>query len=248
MQAHLADCLFSLVYNNEEELGEAVRSSGVPRAKIFVTTKLSARAKQDIQTAFNASLARLGLDYVDLYLIHSPYLFDTPEELQAGWAALEQIHASGKARSIGVSNFLVEHLETVLKTAKVKPVVNQIEYHPYLQREELVGFMKKHGITVESYGPLTPITKAPGGPVDEVVEELAKKYSVTTGDVLLRWVMDQGHVAITTSKSEERLKGYQKLLPTFTLTKKEIEKIAKEGSKKHYRAFMGKRFAEDDRR
>ncbi|KAI1506198.1 aldo/keto reductase [Biscogniauxia marginata] len=239
-------------YGNEAHLGAAIAASPVPRSELFVTTKLRGTKKQDVATAFGKSLARLGLEYVDLYLVHAPYLASSPEDLQSIWAQMEAIRASGRARSIGVSNFLREHLETVLATAKVPPAINQIEYHPYLQHrsggDDLVRFHREHGIAVAAYSPLTAITKARPGPVDEAYARLAKKYGATEGDVALRWCLDQGIVAITTSASEERLQGYMNKVPSFKLTPKEVEEIAELGRQKHYRGFWNNHFADDDTR
>jgi diketogulonate reductase-like aldo/keto reductase len=236
------------VYNNEEELGAAIKAAGVPREKLYVVTKLGGEEKQDVQTAFNTSLAKLGLDYVDMYLVHAPYLVDTPEELQDVWAKMEAIKASGKAKSIGVSNFLQEHLETILKTAKIPPAINQIEFHPYLQHGDLVDFHRKNKIAISAYGPLTAVTKAKPGPLDSTYEELAQKYGVTEADIALRWCIDQGIVALTTSANEQRLQGYLRKLPSFKLTPKEVERISDLGQEKHFRGFWAKRFAADDRR
>lgn len=236
------------VYRNEEELGAAIKIAGVPREKLFVTTKLSGTKKQDVQTAFETSLKKLGLDYVDLYLVHAPYLAHTPEGLQEVWAKMEAIKESGKAKSIGVSNFLPEHLETILKTAKIPPAINQIEYHPYLQHGDLLDFHREKNIAVSAYGPLTAITQAKPGPVDAVYGELANKYGVTEGDIALRWCIDQGIVVITTSSSEQRLQGYLRKLPSFKLTPKEVEKISELGKEKHFRGFWNNKFQPDDRR
>jgi diketogulonate reductase-like aldo/keto reductase len=235
-------------YGNESELGAAIARSGVPRSKLFVTTKTSCRPGESIETAFSRSLAKLGLDYVDLYLIHSPFWAQSPADLQSKWAEMEALKESGRARSIGVSNYLREHLEAVLQTARHPPVVNQIEYHPYLQHEEgeLLEFMRGNGIAVEAYSPLTAVAKAAPGPVDAVYERLAKKYGVTAGEVALRWCLDQGIVAVTTSGNEERLKQWVRRLPLFKLTPKEVEEIAQVGKGKHYRGFWGNKFAEGD--
>ncbi|KAI1843056.1 hypothetical protein JX266_010745 [Neoarthrinium moseri] len=236
------------VYKNEEELGAAIKAAGVPREKLYVVTKLSGTKKQDVQTAFETSLAKLGLDYVDLYLVHAPYLAHTPEELQAVWAKMEAIKDSGKARSIGVSNFLQEHIETVLKTARIPPAINQIEYHPYLQHGGLVEFHRQNNIAISAYGPLTAVTKAKPGPLDATYADLANKYGVTGADVALRWCLDQGIVAITTSSNEQRLQGYLRKLPSFKLTPKEVETISELGQQKHFRGFWNNRFKNDDRR
>ncbi|KAI3320702.1 Aldo/keto reductase [Xylariaceae sp. AK1471] len=241
------DCAES--YKNETELGAAIKQSGVDRSKLFVTTKLQ-RLDGDVTAAFATSLVRLGLSYIDLYLIHSPFRASSPSQLQEVWADLEAIQASGRARSIGVSNFSVSELETILQTARVPPAVNQIEFHPYLQHtpDKLLDFCREKKIAVAAYGPLTAVIKAKPGPCDDVYAELAKKYGVEEADVALRWCIDQGIVAVTTSSNEQRLQQYMNRLPAFKLTPREIERVAEEGNKKHFRGFWTKNFAPDDRR
>ncbi|GAB0133840.1 hypothetical protein EsDP_00002234 [Epichloe bromicola] len=236
------------VYGNEEELGAAIKESGIPRDQLFVTTKLDGEKKQPTEEAFEISLKKLGLDYVDLYLIHTPWFATSDEDLQKRWADLEAIKASGRARSIGVSNFVQEHLEAILKTARIPPAINQIEFHPYLQHGDLVAFHKKHNIAVACYAPLVPITKVKGGPVDPIWSELANKYGVSESEIGLRWVIDQGLVAVTTSSKRDRLEGYLANLPLFFLTNEEITRIAEAGNEKHFRAFFGKRFDANDKR
>lgn len=180
------------------------------------------------------------------YLIHAPFFAQTEEELQAAWAAMEQVKSAGKARSIGVSNFLQGHLETILKTAQVVPSVNQIEFHPYLQHGDLLAFHESKGIKTVSYSGLAPITRAPGGPLDPLLSALATKYAVSEPEILLRWTLDRGCIAITTSGKEDRLAGYLRTL-TFELTPREVEEISELGQQKHYRAFWRDKFAAGDR-
>lgn len=228
-------------------MGAAIKASKVPRDQFYVVTKCSGTRKSNTQEAFEESLIKLGLDYVDLYLIHAPYFADSPEELQQKWADFEAIKESGKARSIGVSNFLQKDLEIILQTAKVKPAINQIEFHPYLQHGDLLDFHRKHEIAVSCYGPLTPVVRAKGGPVDGLLKQLADKYAVSEGEIALRWCMDQGLVAITTSANELRMERYLNKIPKIKLTPREVEEIAKLGKEKHYRAFWNDKFAADDR-
>ncbi|KAF2156181.1 Aldo/keto reductase [Myriangium duriaei CBS 260.36] len=236
------------MYNTETEQGKAIKESGVPREKLFVTTKVDHNVG-DIPGAIKASLSKLGLDYVDLYLIHQPWFGKgqggDPAELQAAWRQMEAVKEQGLVKSIGVSNFLIEHLSAILETAKIPPAVNQIEFHAYLQRPELLAFHKKNGIATEAFGPLTPITRAAPGPIDEYVAALCKKYAVNPSEILLRWCVDQDVVAITTSSKEQRLSDYLRAM-TFKLTPKEIEEINELGKKKNYRGFWAKKFADND--
>lgn len=180
------------------------------------------------------------------YLIHAPFFAKSDRDLQEAWAAMEKVKESGKVRAIGVSNFLQGHLEAIMKTAKIRPCVNQIEFHPYLQHKDLPSFHEKHGIKTVSYGPLTPVTRAKGGPLDEQLSTLAQKYAVSPEEILLRWAMDRGIVPVTTSSKESRLNSYLRAL-TFQLTAEEVSNITELGQKMHFRAFWQDKFAADDR-
>ncbi|KAI0444303.1 Aldo/keto reductase [Xylaria telfairii] len=224
-------------YQNESGVGAGIKASGVDRSKLYVTTKVVGTINQDVAAALDTSLSKLGLDYVDQYLVHVPFSAGSPEGLQKIWSQMEAVQAAGKARSIGVSNFEVEDLEIILKTAKVVPAINQIEFHPYLQKRDVVDFCRKKGIAISAYSPLSALTQARPGPVDETYAELSKKYGVSEGDIALRWCLDQDVVAITTSKSEERLRGYMKNTLGFKLEPQEIEKINTLGSQKRHQGI-----------
>lgn len=158
---------------------------------------------------------------------------------------MEDVQRSEKAKAIGVSNYLQSHLEATLQTATIPPAINQIELHPYLQHGDLLKFHREKGIKIASYGPLTPATRAQGGPVDAAVSALAKKYYVSEGEVLLRWSIDKGDISVTTSSKESRLQEYLRVLK-FELTPEEVETISCLGQRKHYRAFWQNNFADND--
>ena len=187
------------IYGNERDVGAAVRESGVPRSELFVTTKLwnADQGYDSAQRAFDGSLERLGLDYVDLYLIHWP----VPGARLDSWRALERIKASGRARAIGVSNYLVPHLSELLSHAKEPPAVDQIELHPFLQHRETRALCSEHGIVVEAYSPLTSGKKL-GHPV---VRRVAQRVGYTPAQVLLRWAIQHGLVVLPKSIHEPRI-------------------------------------------
>jgi diketogulonate reductase-like aldo/keto reductase len=186
-------------YGNERDVGAALRESGVPRADVFVTTKLwnDDQGYDSALRAFDDSLAKLGLDYVDLYLVHWP----VPGRRLDSWRALERLSSEGRARAIGVSNFLVPHLQELLAVANVPPAANQIELHPFLQRRETVAFCQRHGIVVEAYSPLTHAQRLQ----DPAIVAVAKRVSRTPAQVLLRWGVQKRFVVLPKSKHPERI-------------------------------------------
>jgi len=195
-------------YDNEEEVGAALAESGLAREDIYITTKFSGRDGLDIPTSIKNSLQRLGVKYVDLYLIHSPRL--AKPDMATAWAEMEKVKAAGYAKSIGVSNFEIADLELLLKTAKVKPVANQILFHPYVLAEQapLVKYGLDNGIVSEAYSALIPLTSQPGGPVDAPVTAISERLGVKPEQVLLAWVKAKGLVAVTSSTKQERMKSY----------------------------------------
>lgn len=190
------------LYGNETGVGEAIRESGIPREEIFVTTKLwnDDQGYESTLEAFEASLRRLGLDYVDLYLIHWPA---TPER-QDSWKALTELHKSGRARNVGVSNYTIRHLQELLaNTTDAVPAVNQIEFHPFVYEEQrsIVEFCRQHGIVVEAYSPL-----ARGGRVDDpAVQTIADAHGKTNAQILLRWAIQHDTVPLPRSTNSDHI-------------------------------------------
>ncbi|KAF4614392.1 hypothetical protein G7Y89_g15345 [Cudoniella acicularis] len=217
-------------YGNEEEIGVAIKESGVPRKELFITTKV--RDIKDLPGAIDVSLEKLQLEFVDLYLIHQPR--EELADLKKAWLELEAIKKAGKAKSIGVSNHLHRHLEAILEVATIVPAVNQIEFHPYLQRaHNLVPWSKEHGIVTTSYNGLTPLRKGAGGPLDGPLKEIAKKHGVSENAVLIQWQIRQDVVPITTSSKPERIAEYLQGVG-LKLSKEEVEEIT---SLAHMRVF-----------
>jgi 2,5-diketo-D-gluconate reductase A len=189
------------IYGNEEGVGRAIADSGIPREELFVTTKLWNDRQTDAENAFDESLAKLGLDYVDLYLIHWP----TPQKdtfVQA-WTSLEKIYASGRAKAIGVSNFLVPHLQKLLAETDVVPAVNQIELHPAHQQPEVTAFSREHGIEIEAWGPLGQ-GKYPLFELPEVADAAAA-HGKTPAQVVIRWHLQTGNIVFPKSNRRERM-------------------------------------------
>lgn len=188
------------VYRNEADVGAAIRESSVPRDQIFVTTKLWNRDQGYDRTlrAFGESLAEFGLETVELFLIHWPVAGKRLES----WRALETLHGEGRARSIGVSNFLVPHLEELLAHAKVVPAVNQIEVHPFHQQRATRALCAAHGIVVEAYSPLTRGQRLG----DPVLVRVAAEVGRTPAQVLLRWGLQHDLVVLPKSIRPERIR------------------------------------------
>jgi diketogulonate reductase-like aldo/keto reductase len=206
------------VYGNEKGVGQAVRRSGLARNNIFITTKVwnSDQGYASTMKAFDQSIDRLGMDYVDLYLIHWP---KGPLSIET-WKAMEEIYRSGRAKAIGVSNFLVHHLEELLPHCHVKPTVNQIEFHPWLQQPTLIKFCIDNGIQPEAWSPIMK------GRVNEipVIKALAAKYGKSPVQVTLRWEIQKGIVTIPKSVKAERIMSNADIFK-FELTTEEMAMI-----------------------
>jgi diketogulonate reductase-like aldo/keto reductase len=191
-------------YGNEKSVGQGIHQSGIDRKKIFVTTKLRTEHMfpgQQIK-GFENSLKLLQMDYVDLYLIHWPIAGKT----LAAWKDLEEIYKSGRARAIGVCNFAEHHFVELFRDAKVKPAINQIELHPHLSMQPLVTYCEKQGIAVEAWSPLGGLKGTGGKSLDDsTLKKIAEKHGKSVAQVILRWDLQKGIIAIPKSTHKERI-------------------------------------------
>ena len=206
-------------YGNEAYLGEALQESGIPRDELFITTKIKNENQDwdDLIPSFEESLAKLQMDYVDMLLLHFP----VTEKRRPAWRRMEQVLASGRARSIGVSNYTIRHLEELLAENEVKPALNQVELHVFLQQPELLEYCKRHGIVVEAYSPL-----AHGHGLDDpLLQELAAKHGKTTAQIMLRWCIEKGTVPLPKSVHQERIAQNLDLY-TFELDDDDMRQLA----------------------
>lgn len=205
------------MYRNETGVGEALKRSGVPRESVFITTKVwnSDQGYDQTLRAFEHSRQRLGLSYLDLYLIHWP----VAGKYRETWKALETLYADGQVRAIGVSNFTIRHLEDLLSVAKVAPMVNQVECHPFLSQKPLQQFCRDHAIQMEAWAPLIQ------GRLDQpLLVELARHYGKTPAQIILRWHLQHERVIIPKSVHAERIRENANLFD-FVLSTEDMERV-----------------------
>ncbi|KAF8907601.1 reductase AKOR2 [Gymnopilus junonius] len=224
------------IYGTEKSVGQAVRESGVPREEIFVTTKLPWNRHDAVRESFEESLANLGLDYVDLYLMHFPQsieyrkdtimprnpdgtlVLNTKVTFNDSWAEMEKLLETGKVRAIGVSNFSIKTLEQLFKTAKITPAVNQVELHPYLAQNELRDYCQRKGIALTAYTPSGYATVRD----DPLIKSLAEKYEVTPTQIIFAWHLARNTIIVPKSENSER---QQQNIRLPTVSEEDLAKI-----------------------
>ncbi len=208
------------VYGNEQAVGTAISKSGIAREEMFITTKawISEMGYDNTLRAFDASLSRLGLEYLDLYLIHMPF-----GDYYGAWRAMEELYAAGRVRAIGVCNFEPDRLMDLYHNAKVVPAVNQVEVHPYTQQPEAMKLMQSLGIQTEAWGPLAE--GRDGLFTDAVLSSIGRKYGKSAAQVVLRWNLQRGVVAIPKSIHKERMTENFNVMD-FTLSEEDMTAIA----------------------
>lgn len=207
-------------YFNEEAVGAAIRKSGVPREELFITTKLWVQdaGYENAKKAFQTSLDKLGLEYIDLYLIHQPM-----NDYYGSWRAMEELYKEGKVKAIGVCNFYPERLVDLCLNVEIKPMVNQVELHPFFQQENALKVMKEYDVIPEAWGPFAEGKN--GIFTNEILSDIAKKHGKTVAQVVLRWNVQRGVVVIPKSVHKERIEENLNIWD-FALDKEDMNIIA----------------------
>jgi 2,5-diketo-D-gluconate reductase A len=211
------------MYGNEKQVGEALSASGIDRADVFVTSKLNNgfHRPDDARRAFDGTLSALGSDYVDLFLIHWPLPTLYDGDFASTWRTLEEFQSDGRARSIGVSNFQVEHLERLAAETDVVPAVNQIELHPYFLNDAVRAYDEEHGIATQAWSPI-----AQGGVLDDpVITGIAERLDRSPAQVVLRWHIERGSIVFPKSTTPARIEENFRLFD-FQLEPADLEQIA----------------------
>ena len=206
-------------YQNEKAVGDAIRKSGIPREELFITTKayIQEMGYEKTKLAFEWSLKNLGLDYLDLYLIHMPF-----GDYYGAWRAMEELYEQGKIRAVGICNFLPDRLLDLCKNVRIRPMINQIEHHPHDQRDEEIALMKKLGVQPEAWAPFAEGLK--GMFSEPLILELAQKYHKTPGQILLRWNIENGCAVIPKTVHESRMRENLDIWD-FQLSKQDLERM-----------------------
>lgn len=208
-------------YGNEEAVGRAVKKSGIPREELFLTTKLWIQdaGYENAKKAFQTSLDKLGLEYLDLYLIHQPM-----NDYYGSWRAMEELYEAGRVRAIGVCNFYPERLADLCLNARIAPMVDQVECHPFFQQRDAMETMKEFGVQIEAWGPLAEGQQ--GIFQDPVLTAIARKYGKTVAQVVLRWSVQRGVVVIPKSVHKERIEENVQIWD-FALSDEDMQAIGK---------------------
>ena len=206
-------------YQNEKAVGDAIRKSGIPREELFITTKayIQEMGYEKTKLAFERSLKNLGLDYLDLYLIHMPF-----GDYYGAWRAMEELYEQGKIRAVGVCNSLPDRLLDLCKNVRIRPMINQIEHHPHDQRDEEIALMKKLGVQPEAWAPFAEGLKRMFS--EPLILELAQKYHKTPGQILLRWNIENGCAVIPKTVHESRMRENLDIWD-FQLSKQDLERM-----------------------
>ena len=235
------------MYRNENHVGPAIeswlQSSNSSRADLFITSKVTNPCKEPakLRKALLQTLEDLRTPYLDLYLIHSP--FDNPVPIKETWDEMQKLQKEGLVKSIGVSNFAVEHLRELTENSSVFPALNQVEYSAYLQQPELVEYCNKNNITLSSYAGLSPMLNFKGGPLDSILSELSEKYKVSPMQILQTWIRSRGIVVITTTGKESRMKEILDGL-NLSIDNEDLDRISKAGESFTLRQFWTDNFTD----